>query len=196
MSEVKLSIGDREYAVACGAGEEDHVSSLGAVINEKIAQLGDSQNIAETQKLLFSALFLADELHETKKSAEAGEAALASQDELKQQISSLQSQLDGMKLAQENHASEVEEVRTELTQRREESEECRSELEKATAHVAGLEQEKAALSAELDEARNASAASGFSATLMDDPDLAPALERFADLLETCADKLEAGAASS
>ncbi|WP_209347467.1 cell division protein ZapA [Pontixanthobacter sp. CEM42] len=196
MSEVKLSIGDREYTVTCGPGEENHVSSLGAVINEKIGQLGDGQHIAETQKLLFSALFLADELHETKKSAEAGNAALTAQGELNQTISTLTAELDGLKLAQKNHANEVEEVRTELTQRREESEECRSELEKVTAHVAALEQEKSALTVQLDEARNAPTQAGFSATLTDDPDLAPALERFADLLETCADKLEAGTASS
>ncbi len=66
MSNVILSIGGRSYTVACAAGEEKHVTSLGQVIDEKLAQLGASAGQNETRNLLFAALLLADEVHELK----------------------------------------------------------------------------------------------------------------------------------
>ena len=207
MSEVTLSIGGKEYTVACADGEEAHVSALGDQIDARVSRIAEGTTPQETQKMLFGALFLADELHEATKAVEAAQtasaeaqkqtdAATTAQGELNQKIATLQAELDGLKLAQKSHVSELEEVRTELTQRREESEECRSELEKTTAHVAELERERSDLSAKLEEASNTPAVGGLHASLADDPDLAPALERFADLLETCANKLEAGTASS
>ena len=206
MSEVKLSIGDRDYTVACAPGEEAHVSALGLVIDAKVRQLGEGATNVEAQKLLFGALFLADELHEAKKAAEAGttahdnairEANLAKSQktELASTVARLESELTGLQSAQQHHSTEVDDIRTELTQRREESEACRSELEKATAHVAELELERSNLSAQLEEASKASAPVAENASLTGHPNLAPALERFADLLETCADKLEAGTAN-
>ena len=35
MSDVTLKIGGRSYAVACAAGEEEHVATLGRLIDEK-----------------------------------------------------------------------------------------------------------------------------------------------------------------
>ncbi|MXO90096.1 cell division protein ZapA [Pontixanthobacter aquaemixtae] len=207
MSEVKLSIAGREYAVACEDGQEAHVIALGSVIDAKIGQLGEGTTTLEIQKMLFGALFLADELHETKKANEANEqakqdaeraagVATGQRDELNATIARLESELEGLQSAQQRHSAEVDDIRTELQQRREESEECRSELEKATAHVAELEQERKELAALLEDARNAAATAAPASGLSDDPDLAPALERFADLLETCADKLEAGTSST
>ena len=65
MSNVSLKIGGRDYTVACAEGEEDHVRTLGALIDGKIADLGNAAQ-GETRQLLFAALLLADELHEAR----------------------------------------------------------------------------------------------------------------------------------
>ena len=65
MSDVELTIGGREFKVACAPGEEGHVTELGRLIDAKI----DNMNMAgqsEGRMLLFAALLLADELHELK----------------------------------------------------------------------------------------------------------------------------------
>jgi cell division protein ZapA len=64
MSNITLSIGGRSYTVACAEGEENHVRSLGSMINTKVSSMGDMSGQAETRMLLFAALLLADELHE------------------------------------------------------------------------------------------------------------------------------------
>ncbi len=56
-------------------------------------------------------------------------------------------------------------------------------------------EEREALTRRIEELSAAQAASSTANPLTDDPDLAPALERFAELLENCADKLETKAAS-
>jgi cell division protein ZapA len=64
MSNVTLHVGGRDYTVACAEGEESHVASLGALIDEKIQAMGAGHN--EPRQLLFAALLLADELHEAR----------------------------------------------------------------------------------------------------------------------------------
>ena len=65
MSNVKLAIGGRNFTVACAEGEEDHVTGLGDMIAAKIGTMGDLSNQSESRMLLFAALLLADELHDT-----------------------------------------------------------------------------------------------------------------------------------
>jgi cell division protein ZapA len=67
MSTVTLTIGPKNYSVACADGQEAHIQALGALIAEKYAQLGSSRAPLEAQNLLFAALFLADELAEVRK---------------------------------------------------------------------------------------------------------------------------------
>ena len=64
MSNVTLTIGGRSYTVACAEGEESHVLGLGALIDRKLATMGEMSGQAETRMLLFASLLLADELHE------------------------------------------------------------------------------------------------------------------------------------
>lgn len=73
MSNVKLAIGGRQFTVACAEGEEAHVRGLGEMIAAKIGTMGDISSQSETRMLLFAALLLADELHET--TARLGSAA-------------------------------------------------------------------------------------------------------------------------
>ncbi|MDZ4273422.1 MAG: cell division protein ZapA [Erythrobacter sp.] len=67
MSTVTLTIGPKNYTIACAEGEEAHISALSAIIAEKYAQLGAARAPLEAQNLLFAALFLADELAEVRK---------------------------------------------------------------------------------------------------------------------------------
>lgn len=64
MSNLTISVGGREFTVACAAGEEDHVLGLARMISERLARMGVSAQQGESRMLLFAALLLADELHE------------------------------------------------------------------------------------------------------------------------------------
>ena len=57
MSNVTLKIGGRDYTVACAEGEEGHVRALGAMIADKVAEMGSSAQ-GETRQLLFAALLV------------------------------------------------------------------------------------------------------------------------------------------
>lgn len=70
MSNVTLSIGGRNYTVACASGEEEHVTSLGRAIDAKIQSMGGA-GTTESRQLLFAALLLADEVHEVKSASRA-----------------------------------------------------------------------------------------------------------------------------
>lgn len=65
MSNVTLRIAGRDYTVACDEGQEDHLRALGSIIAGKVEDLRGSVQ-GETRQLLFAALLLADELHETR----------------------------------------------------------------------------------------------------------------------------------
>ncbi len=75
MSQVRLEIGNRTYAVACPDGQEAHIAKLGEMIAQKYNSLGTAKAPQEAQNLLFAALFLADELHELKAAPPAEPAA-------------------------------------------------------------------------------------------------------------------------
>ena len=65
MPDFKLSIAGRDYFVACNAGEEQRLLELGAMVNATAHQVaGGARGLTETRALLFSALMLADKLHD------------------------------------------------------------------------------------------------------------------------------------
>ncbi|MFC3214767.1 MULTISPECIES: cell division protein ZapA [Novosphingobium] len=65
MGNVTLSIGSREFTLACSDGEEGHIRRLGEVVDAKVAAAG-AVGQTESRMLLFAALMLADELHELR----------------------------------------------------------------------------------------------------------------------------------
>ena len=67
MSNVSLTIGGRSFTVACAEGEEGHVTGLGRLIDSKLTAMGDMTGQSESRMLLFAALLLADDLHETER---------------------------------------------------------------------------------------------------------------------------------
>lgn len=196
MSEVSLQVGGRTWRVACAPGEEDRVQRLGATVAEKLAGMGKAVT-ADAQNMLFAALLLADELHEgrdgvanAKNEIEAArreaDSAANRATALKDKVAQLEGELAGLQRAQQAADAELERVRAE-----------RSALnEKMAGHEAETARLQGAvdrLQAELETARAAPpppVPAGFAAD-----DAAPALERFAEMLEECADKLEARAAT-
>ena len=64
MPDVKLSIAGRDYIVGCNSGEEPRLAALGAMVDESAQEAGGSGSLNETRTLLFSALLLADKLHD------------------------------------------------------------------------------------------------------------------------------------
>ena len=52
MSNITLSIGGRSYTVACAEGEENHVRSLGSMINTKVSSMGDMSAVSYTHLTL------------------------------------------------------------------------------------------------------------------------------------------------
>ena len=66
MSNVTLTIGGTHYTVACAAGEEAHIETLGRTIDGKLTGMPNLGGQSEARTLLFAALLLADEVHELR----------------------------------------------------------------------------------------------------------------------------------
>lgn len=91
MPEVAIKIGPKTYQVRCGEGEQERIAALGAMIAEKYAQLGQARAPTEMQNLLFSALFLADELSEARNQVDkAYRKAKTAQDELETSLAKIE----------------------------------------------------------------------------------------------------------
>lgn len=196
MSEVALQIGGRTWRVACAPGEEDRVQRLGATVAEKLASMGATGS-ADAQNMLFASLLLADEVLEGRdglsSAQEAAEAAkreadtaTGARDQLNAKIADLEAELTRLQSAQAGSAKEMERVLAVQTELRN--------------TVADHEADVAKLRAELFEARKerdaARAAPAPATEVSSQADAAPALERFAEMLEQCADKLEGRAEAS
>lgn len=68
MAQVTITINSREYAIACGNGQESHIIKLSRLLDEKAKSLkvGNGQ-INENMLLAMIGLLLADELEDAKK---------------------------------------------------------------------------------------------------------------------------------
>lgn len=81
MADVRLSVAGREYIVTCKDGEEARLHILGAMVDEKAREAGGpSGGLNESRTLLFSALLLADKLHD-----DLGQATTAANSVLNEQ---------------------------------------------------------------------------------------------------------------
>lgn len=82
MAQVRLQIDKRSYDVACDDGQEEHLRSLAADLDARIQTLRQSmgENIEAMRLLVIAALFLEDELGETKAAAKGAAPAAKSGD--------------------------------------------------------------------------------------------------------------------
>jgi len=81
MAKVSLTVNGRSYDVACDAGQEDHVRTLGREIDKRVGQFAESLGqVGDTRLLLMAALLISDEL-ETARAAASDAAARAGDQE-------------------------------------------------------------------------------------------------------------------
>lgn len=87
MAQITITINGREYAIACGAGEESHILRLARLVDEKSKLLTSSgQHINENQLLAMTSLLLADELEDAKKGIAAPEVQIKTVEKVVEKI--------------------------------------------------------------------------------------------------------------
>lgn len=128
---------------------------------------------------------------------EERDQALAERDRLRGELDSrggdhekLMVELDGRKAKIGALTEELEQVRRARDELGEQIDAVNAAKQRASAELEDARSEQARLTTELEELRNAPPPEPELLPLSADPDLAPALERFAEMLETCATKLE------
>ena len=78
MPSVQVTIGGRDYKMACGEGEEAHLESLAAAFDQQIGALRASfGEIGDMRLHVMAALTTADELSETRRRVAALEGEIA-----------------------------------------------------------------------------------------------------------------------
>lgn len=145
MSKVKITIGPRSYTINCAPEDEEKVIRFGKLIDENYAKLGSARAAQEADNLVFAALFMADELDETKRAASGAKVELA---ELR---SELQRAKDDAANAERRAKAELEEtraksgngkaeLRAEIETLRKAEERTRHENEKLKADLAEMQE--------------------------------------------------------
>ncbi len=191
MSEVTLTIGGRRHTVSCADGEEAHIAELGRIIDGKLMQMG-SQASQDSKNLLFASLLLADELHEARsgKTPDAGSAHDAENAEMQAKLAELKQAVVAkdaeLAATRESTLQELSTLKAQVDELLAQKESVRAAHEGLRHKIIALEEEREAMAATAE-----AAARQPVQALAGSEDLAPALERFAELLENCADKLEA-----
>lgn len=72
MAQVTIQIGGRDYKMACGEGEEEHLLELGRMVDERHAQLkGQFGEVGDIRLSVMTAIMIADELSEARRRHEA-----------------------------------------------------------------------------------------------------------------------------
>jgi len=69
MPKVAIKIGPKTYHVQCTEGEQERISTLGSIVAQAYARLGDARAPLEAENMMLAALFMADDLAEAKSQA-------------------------------------------------------------------------------------------------------------------------------
>jgi cell division protein ZapA len=78
MPQVTVQIGGRDYKMACGEGEEEHLLALGRAVDERHSRLKKSfGEVGDVRLSVMTAIMIADELNEAARRHEALEAEIA-----------------------------------------------------------------------------------------------------------------------
>lgn len=107
MSNVTLTIGGRQFVVACADGEEDHVGALGRRIDAKLAGMEGMAGQSEARMLLFAALLLADEVHELRQQVDGTVAPARPADSLGEVLTSIAGRLENLAAHLEDGAADA-----------------------------------------------------------------------------------------
>jgi len=88
MAEVNVTINGKQYRLACGEGEEQHLVSLAQDIDGRIDQLKTGfGEVGDMRLLLMASLTIADELSEAQRQLRGMEAEVGSLKEARSAIS-------------------------------------------------------------------------------------------------------------
>lgn len=104
MSDVTLTINRRPYKVACEDGQEDHLRSLGRLVEERVGELVESMGqIGDQRLLVMASLLFADEakgardaLKEAQDKADALGAGKKAEDEAAGAIEDLAARIEAL----------------------------------------------------------------------------------------------------
>lgn len=78
MAQVTVQIGGRDYKMACGEGEEEHLLALGRAVDERHARLKTQfGEVGDIRLSVMTAIMIADELAESDRRHAALEAEIA-----------------------------------------------------------------------------------------------------------------------
>ena len=191
MSKVEINIGGREASISCVPEDEARVRSLAEAINEKFQPYGPRFS----QNLLLACLMAADEVFEKAGVAPGEDPELQ---KLRDRLGAIEQERDRLETALSSATDARGRLERDLKATREEAA-SRTDAEAAAQaeRIATLEQRCADLQHRLEDAQMQELPFAGSGSLgRTDEDLLPALERFARLLESCADKLEGTAPST
>ena len=93
MPDIRVSVGGREYEVACQSGEEAFLRAAAALLDAETAVLGpQAQRVPETRLLLMAGLMLADRFAGMDDQLKSAEALLSERDAM---IADLQARVGG-----------------------------------------------------------------------------------------------------
>lgn len=104
MSDVTLTINRRAYKVACEDGQEDHLRSLGRLVEERVGELVDSMGqIGDQRLLVMASLLFADDangardaLNAAQDKADALSAGKEAEDEAAGAIEDLAARIEAL----------------------------------------------------------------------------------------------------
>lgn len=205
MNTLHLTVGGRNFAIAVQPGDEEHIVHLGKQIDAKFQQLAPRYS----QNLLFATLRLADDLHRSQlawtQAREEAQAAADENEKVKREAGVALGQTDRLKARISELEKELGNLQSSIQQDSNKYNDLIADNERYKIAVLEADAEKTRLQGELATARRerdaferqlAETPASVPAALFDpagvtqDPDLAPSLERFADMLEMCVAKLE------
>lgn len=181
------------------AGERDALK-IAASDAESARVAAQERASALEQQQLTTGDALQDAQAEATKATEALKALQNELDSRNSKVGTLRDELEALQAELAKAQEQAAQSRSEASELSSQVEELRTAQDAMVAERDGEREAAAALASELEELRNAPPAPEapeFSQLAMaEDPDLAPALEKFAALLESCADKLEGKAANA
>lgn len=186
MSTVEITIGGREFPISCGPGDEARVRSLAEAIDGHY----EPRSPRFSQNLLFACLLAADEVFDKAGVSPGEDPELA---QLRERLDEVERERDLLETALSSATDARGRLERDLRAAREEAE-SRSEAEASAQaeRIAALEKRCADLQHRLEDAQMQELPLSGGSFRSAGEELLPALERFAGLLESCADKLEGG----
>ena len=116
MAEVAIKIGPRTYHVGCAEGEQQRIMELAELITERYTQLGASRTPRESQNLLFTALFMADELADLRSELSNADHEQAQTGGKKAE---LKAEIETLRRAEERAREEADQLKAEIAELRE-----------------------------------------------------------------------------